>query len=97
MPAGELPELRDRLVESMQTLLGAYELSLARLGVPAERPGPALVSAATVSAGPFASTGALADFERALAEIPGVREVAIRGFEEGDRAIVDVQLADSRP
>jgi len=33
-------------------------------------------------------------FERTLAGMPGVREVEVRGYEGGDRAIVDVQLID---
>ena len=36
-------------------------------------------------------------FERALAELPGVVEVAVRGYERGDRAIVDVQLRHPTP
>jgi|SRR5450755_259661 len=48
----------------------------------------------TVSAGPFASTGALRAFEQTLSAIPGVREVTVRGYEGEDRAIVDVLLAE---
>ena len=45
-----------------------------------------------VVAGPLANTGALREFERSLAALPGVRAVELRGFEGGDRAILDVDL-----
>ena len=52
----------------------------------------------TVSAGPFAATSTqLRAFERALAELPGVREIVgarVRGQSTG--AIVDVRLDDDR-
>jgi hypothetical protein len=51
----------------------------------------------TVSAGPFMSIDAVRDFERALAALPGVIEVAVRGYDRGDRAIVDVQLGQDTP
>ena len=50
-------------------------------------------SVVTVSAGPFGGTEALRHFERALAELPGVGRVAVRGYEGADRAILDVELA----
>jgi hypothetical protein len=96
----DLIEFHDRLVASMRTLLSAYETALARLGESlaghssATAPAP---SAYSVSAGPFAGTGSLREFERALAAIPGVEEVAVRGFEDGDRAIVEVRFTDPRP
>ena len=48
-----------------------------------------------MSAGPFASTGAVLAFEEMLSGTPGVREVTVRGYEGEDRAIVDVRLADA--
>jgi hypothetical protein len=68
---------------------------------PAERsPSPADVrstradaaTAATVSAGPFASIPELREFERRLAAIPGVSDVRVRGFDGADRAIIEVTL-----
>ena len=64
---------------------------------PAPPAGPAPAASprqVTVSAGPFASTDAVRGFERTLAGMPGVGEVEVRGYEGGDRAIVDVQLID---
>jgi hypothetical protein len=49
-------------------------------------------SLATVFAGPFSSIPELRDFERALAEMPGVRDVHVRGYEGADRAIIEVTL-----
>jgi hypothetical protein len=45
---------------------------------------------ATVLAGPFASASELHAFQHALAGLPGVVEVALRGYEGGHRAIIDV-------
>jgi hypothetical protein len=47
-----------------------------------------------VSAGPFPSLDALREFERAVAELPGVCEVTVRGYETGNRAILEVQLRE---
>jgi hypothetical protein len=47
----------------------------------------------TISAGPFATPEAVRAFVRRLAELPEVREAAIRGYEGDDRALIDVQLA----
>jgi hypothetical protein len=46
----------------------------------------------TLSAGPFASLEALHEFERAVSRIPDVRDVAVRGYEGTDRAIIEVRL-----
>ncbi|MEA2212554.1 MAG: hypothetical protein QOF83_2502 [Solirubrobacteraceae bacterium] len=46
----------------------------------------------SVSAGPFASTEALRAFRVALEALPGVGAVELRGFEGGDRAILEVHL-----
>jgi hypothetical protein len=46
----------------------------------------------TVAAGPFVSVDALRTFERAVSSLPGVREVAVRGYEGADRAIIEVRL-----
>jgi hypothetical protein len=95
-PAGEirdLLQLHERLLDSMRALVEAYESALTRLSSPGEG---AAVREFTVAAGPFASTESLRKFERTLAAIPDVREVAIRGYEGEDRAIVDVRFHEPR-
>jgi hypothetical protein len=84
-----LATAHERLLRSTQQLLGVYEGLLSRLEPPASNPA---VHEFSVSAGPFPNTEALHGFEQTLAQIPEVREVAVRGYEGGDRAIVDVQL-----
>jgi hypothetical protein len=49
------------------------------------------LGAVTVDAGPFDDIGSLSAFEQALARVPGVRDVYVRGF-QGQRAIVDVDF-----
>jgi hypothetical protein len=84
-----LATAHERVLRSTRELLEACERILSRLA-PAS-PAPA-VREFSVSAGPFADKQALRGFEQTLAQIPEVREVAIRGYEGDDRAIVDVQL-----
>jgi hypothetical protein len=79
----------------MHELLERYEAVLRLLPAPDPRPAAAGRDDLTVSVGPFATIEALREFERALAGLPGVREVAVRAFEGSDRAIVDVQLEDA--
>ena len=80
----------------MRVLLSAYEArDRADCRVPSEGAG-SVRSEFTVAAGPFASTESLRKFERTLAAIPDVREVAIRGYEGEDRAIVDVRFNEPR-
>jgi hypothetical protein len=90
-----LSELHDKLLASMHELLERYEAVLRLLPAPDPRPAAPDGDELTVSVGPFATIEALREFERALAGLPGVREVAVRGFEGSDRAIVDVQLEDA--
>jgi hypothetical protein len=51
----------------------------------------------TLAAGPFATLEALREFEQAVSRLPGVREVAIRGYEGTDRAIIEVRLDQPNP
>jgi hypothetical protein len=51
----------------------------------------------TLSAGPFATLEALREFEQAVSSLPGVREVAVRGYEGSDRAIIEVRLRRETP
>jgi hypothetical protein len=85
----ELRGLAAAHLRCTHALLAAYERLLTRLEPSAAA---SAVREFRVSAGPFADTAALRGFERTLAGIPEVREVAVRGYEGEDRAIVDVQL-----
>lgn len=84
-----LTEVAERLTAATGELLAGYERMLAP--TPPRRPEPA--APVTVSAGPFANIEALHEFEEALSRMPGVRDVAVRGYEGTDRAIIDVRLA----
>ena len=86
--AQAVTELSERLIASMRELLDGYERVLAPSA--RARPEPARV---TLSAGPFASIESLHEFEEALARLPGVRDILVRGYEGNDRAIIDVRLA----
>jgi hypothetical protein len=107
-PSGQLQalgQLAARLLASMRELLDGYEQFLVQipsvsLPAPARpaavaRPSPAPrrdVPDVTVAAGPFVSVDALRAFEGAVSRLPGVREVAVRGYEGADRAIIEVRL-----
>jgi hypothetical protein len=107
-PATEAPqvqaigELSARLLASTRELLAGYE----RVLVPSSRPHPVPRRPArqqadspdvTMAAGPFASLEALREFEAAVSHLPGVRDVAVRGYEGADRAIIEVRLDQSNP
>jgi hypothetical protein len=82
-----LTELQERLLRSIGELLASSQT--------AHRNPQPTVREFLVSAGPFASTGAVRAFEAMLSGSPGVREVTVRGYDGEDRAIVDVRLADA--
>ena len=86
--------VQERLLASTSELVSAYELVLARLSCAEAAPA---LQQFSVSAGPFPSTEALRRFEQTLSQIPEVREVSVRGYEGGDRAIVDVQMFGPTP
>jgi hypothetical protein len=88
--AGLPPELQSGLLAATRALLAAYERAVSS-------PSPLGMLEVSVSAAPFSSTDALHAFERALAQIPGVLEVAVRGYEGPDRAILEVQLERATP
>lgn len=52
-------------------------------------------SGITLSAGPFDAVEAIEEFQVTLAMVPGVSEVAFRGYEGSDRAIIDIELDGS--
>jgi hypothetical protein len=87
----ELTVAHERLLASTRELLSSYADALAGASA-GSQPSAAPLDEFSVSAGPFTSTEALRDFERALGRLPEVREVAVRGYEGDDRAIVDVHL-----
>ncbi len=80
-----LAELQASLLTATRDLLDGYER--ASLGA-SERSGHRL----TLSAGPFPGTRSLRAFEQELTRIPGVRDVAVRGYEGRRRAIIEVEL-----
>jgi hypothetical protein len=101
-----LTELSARLLASMRELLAGYERMLVRSSSrrPAGRSAPSRAGTGTVtgdrnvtvSAAPFRSLEALREFEQAVSNLPGVREVAIQGYEGTDRAIIEVRLDPPR-
>jgi hypothetical protein len=96
-----LSELAARLLASIPELLAGYERVLVRPSSPpptrrtARRPADS--PEVTLSAAPFPSLDALREFEQAVSSLPGVREVAVRGYEGTDRAIIEVRLHRDGP
>ncbi len=98
----ELAVTHEHLLGSMRDLLSDYERALTEArSAPGRAQGLADAGAGagqevrslTVTAGPFAGTEAVRGFERALWALPGVSGVELRGYEGGNRAIVDVHLS----
>jgi hypothetical protein len=78
-----------RLLAAMRELMTGYEIALAHI---AAGPAGTASAAVTVAAGPFTGIEMLEHFEQALRTLPQVADVAVRGYEGADRAIVEVQL-----
>jgi hypothetical protein len=89
-PADPLEVMCARLLAATGELLAGYEVALHR-ALPAAGGQPAL----TLRAGPFRATAMVAEFERALRGLPVVADVAVRGYEGADRAILEVRLRES--
>jgi hypothetical protein len=95
------PEIAE-LIEELRQLADTHErlLTATRGLIASHQPAPAHRSEPAdlldISVGPLHSTHALRAFAQALGEIPGVRTVDLRGYQGGDRAILDVQL-EPRP
>jgi hypothetical protein len=97
-----LSELATSLLAAIRELLDGYDQVLARArSTPSARaiPRPRRRAAAldhdpgvTMSAGPFPTTEAVREFEDVLSRLPRVRDVAVRGYEGTDRAIIEVRL-----
>jgi hypothetical protein len=99
-PRVELPSLTREpavdLIAELRSLAATQERLLASLRelaqIPAAAPADARPDIVAVSVGPLESTDALRAFERALSGLAGVRAVQVRGYEGGDRALLDVYL-----
>lgn len=76
-----LAATQERLLHSVRELLRAHEPAAASAD-----PGLGL------SIGPLRSPEELRAFESALADLPAVDAVQLRGYEGGDRAVLEVQL-----
>jgi hypothetical protein len=85
-----LEELRASLGELLQGYRGALLQALAASAPPLAA--PARANEFTLVAGPFVALEAVRTFERMLLALPGIEQVAIRGYEGADRAIVDVRI-----
>jgi hypothetical protein len=92
-----LSQLHTKLLISMQELLDGYRYVLTQLPRAPSGADPASDRELTLSVGPFASVEDVRSFESALADLPNVRAVAVRGYEGTDRAVVDVQLSEPTP
>ena len=81
-----------QLLASSNELLDAYRAVIDRLRHPEPAQPDWDPNELTVDVGPFASLHAVRAFEAALATLPGVASVRVRGYERGDHAIIEVQL-----
>jgi hypothetical protein len=87
----DLQRLREELELAVRGLADEYEGALHGL----EQDSPAaqrVEGEVVVNAGPFTDMATLGAFERALARLPDVEDVCVRGL-EGNRALIDVRLA----
>jgi hypothetical protein len=84
----ELTAQQEGVLASMRQLLGTVQ----RVATTPPGGAPGAGGPVSVSAGPFTSTEALRAFRAALEALPGVQMVELRGFEGGDRAILEVHL-----
>jgi hypothetical protein len=78
---GELTAAHERLLATTQRLLIEQADIVARAA-----------PAVSVAAGPFPDTSALQSFQRALTQLPQVREATVREYVGSERVILDVQL-----
>jgi hypothetical protein len=93
-----LTAMTARLLAAMRELLDGYERVLVGEVPPrpaARRRGDSPVI--SVSAAPFPDVEAVHRFEVALGRLPGVREVAVRGYEGSDRAVLEVRIDPPSP
>jgi hypothetical protein len=88
--AALLSELQSSLLAATRDLLDGYERAVSSAS-------SARTHQVSLSAGPFSSTDSLRAFERALTRIPVVRDVAVRGYDGPDRAIIEVEIEQAAP
>lgn len=81
------------LVTELRALAATQERLLASVRSLLQPASGADNGAIGVSVGPLASTEALREFASVLASLDGVVNVEVRGYEGGDRALLDVHLA----
>jgi hypothetical protein len=91
-----LADTQERLLRTTRGLIASHESGPERGSEYTATRGPVPSDHLDISVGPLHSTDGLRAFAQALSEIPGVRTVDLRGYEGGDRAILDVQL-EPRP
>jgi hypothetical protein len=87
-----LEELRASLGELLEGYRGALIQSLAASAPPLGS--RVRGNEFTLVAGPFVALEEVRAFEQTLLALPGIEQVAIRGYEGADRAVVDVRLAE---
>jgi hypothetical protein len=90
-----MSEQQARLIVAIEALLELRESQI-RDSPSAARPA-ATGNELSLSAGPFAGTEALHAFEHALADLPGVRQVEVRGYEGVDQAVFAIELDRESP
>lgn len=83
----QLSDTHEQLLSTTRSLIVSYESTLAESARGSTAP-----DRVDISVGPLHSTEALRAFAQALSEIAGVQTVDLRGYEGGDRAVLDVQL-----
>jgi hypothetical protein len=88
----QLVAVQERWLASARELLAAQDVPPAA-GQPVRSSAVPCTGPVGVSAGPFASTGAVRRFERALSSLPDVREVVLREYAGDDSVVVDVHLS----
>jgi len=93
--ADEVRRLRERLAGAIREL--ALDLDVDELPATPPAPAPALFETEVeLHAGPFDDLASLNAFEQALAMLPGVAEVYVRGLDAG-RTTIDLTLHEPAP
>ena len=91
-PALTPAEEADRLITRLRGLVSEHERLLGETREMLTAADGAGVAAVALSAGPFTETAQLKGFAQAVMGLPGVREVVVREYAGGDRAVIDVHL-----
>lgn len=92
-PAPSPAEEADRLITRLRGLVAEHERLLEETrDALANASGAPADPSVSLSAGPFTETAQLRGFAQAVMALPGVREVVVREYAGGDRAVIDVHL-----